>query len=45
MKTLIRFSRSGDSYFRAHPLHNLFSLVISFVLAVLAVLILTVSAK
>lgn len=45
MKTLMHFRRSGDSYFHAHPLHNLFSLVVSFVLAVLAVLILTVSAK
>jgi hypothetical protein len=45
MKTLMHFRRSGDSYFHAHPLHTLFSLVVSFVLAVLAVLILTVSAK
>lgn len=45
MKTLIHFRRPGDSYFRAHPLHALFSLVASFVLAVLAVLILTVPAK
>ena len=45
MKTLLHFSGSGDSYFRAHPLHTLFSLVVSFVLVVLAVLIFTVSAK
>ena len=45
MKTPIHFSRSGDSYFRAHPHHTLFSLVVTFVLAVLAVLILAVSAK
>jgi hypothetical protein len=45
MKTLIHFGRSGDSAFRAHPHHSLFSLVVSFVLAVLAVLILAVSAK
>ena len=45
MKTLTHFSRFGDSYFRPHPHHTLFSLVISFVLAVLAVLILAVSAK
>ena len=29
MKTLLHFSGSGDSYFRAHPLHTLFSLVVS----------------
>jgi hypothetical protein len=45
MKTLIHLGKSGDSCFRAHPYHNLFSLVISFVLAVLAVLILAVTAK
>jgi hypothetical protein len=45
MKPLMHFRRSGDSFFHAHPFHNLFSFVVSFVLAVLAVLILTVSAK
>jgi hypothetical protein len=45
MKTQMHFSRSGDSYFRAHPHHTLFSFVVSFVLAVLAVLIFAVSAK
>jgi hypothetical protein len=45
MKTLIHFGRSGNSYFRAHPHHTLFSLVASFVLAVLAMLILAVTAK
>jgi hypothetical protein len=45
MKTLLHFGRSGGSYFRAHPHHSLFSLVASFVLAALAVLILAVSAK
>ena len=45
MKTLTHLSRSGDSYFRAHPHHTLFSLVVSVVLAVLAVLIFAVSAK
>ena len=44
MKTL-HFRRSGDSYFHAHRHHNLFYLVVNFILAVLAVLILTVSAK
>jgi len=45
MKTLIHFSRSGDSFFRPHPHHTLFSLVVTFVLAVLAVLLLAVTAK
>ncbi len=45
MRTLEHFRRSGDSHFHAHPFHNLFALVVSFVLAVLAVLTLTVSAK
>jgi hypothetical protein len=45
MKTLTHFSSSGDGYFRAHPHHTLFSLVVSFVLAVLAVLIFAVPAK
>jgi hypothetical protein len=45
MKTLLHFRETHDSYFHPHPLHTVFSLVISFVLALLAVLILTVSAK
>jgi hypothetical protein len=45
MKTPTRFGRSDDRYFRAHPHHHLFSLIASFVLAVLAVLILAVTAK
>jgi hypothetical protein len=45
MKTLIHFGRSSDSYFRPHPHHTLFSLVVTFVLAVLAVLLFAVTAK
>jgi hypothetical protein len=45
MNLLMHFRRSGDSFFHAHPFHNLLSLVVSFVLVVFAVLILTVSAK
>jgi len=45
VKPLIHFSKPGDSYFRAHPLQTVFSLVAAFVLAVLAVLILAVPAK
>ncbi|HLM82138.1 MAG TPA: hypothetical protein VK302_16165 [Terriglobales bacterium] len=44
MKTLTH-SRFGDSDFREHPFHTLFLLVVGFVLAILAVLILTVPAK
>ena len=45
MKTLIHFSGHGDSYFHAHPLHATFSLIASFVLAVLVVLMLVLSAR
>ncbi len=45
MKTLRHFSGSGESHFRAHPFHTLFLLVVSLVLAILAVLIFTVPAK
>ena len=45
MKTLMHIGRSGDRYFRPHPHHTLLSLVVTFVLAVLAVLILAVTAK
>jgi len=43
MKTLIHLRRRGDSYF--HPQHAIFSLVASFVLAALVVLILVSSAR
>jgi len=45
MKTLIHLKRHGDGYFHFHPLHAMFSLVASFVLAVLVVLILVSSAR
>ena len=45
MKPPTYFRRSGDTYFRPHPHHHLFALIASFVLAVLAVLILAVTAK
>lgn len=45
MKTLIHFKRHGDGYFHVHPLHAMFSLVASFVLAVLIVLVLASSAR
>jgi hypothetical protein len=45
MKTLIHLKRHGNSHFHLHPQHALFSLVASFVLAVLVVLILVSSAR
>jgi hypothetical protein len=45
MKTLIHLKRHGDSYFHLHPQHVILSLVASFVLAVLVVLILASSAR
>jgi hypothetical protein len=45
MKTSIHFKRHGDSYFHLHPLHAVFSLIASFVLAVLIVLMLVPSAR
>ena len=45
MKTPIHFKRHGDSYFHLHPLHAVFSLIASFVLAVLIVLMLVRSAR
>jgi hypothetical protein len=45
MRVLVHFRRLGPRHFREHDLHTLFSFIASFVLAVLAVLILTVSAK
>jgi hypothetical protein len=45
MRNLEHFRRSGDSHFHAHPFHTVFVLVAGFVLAVLAVLTFTVSAR
>jgi hypothetical protein len=45
MKTLIHLKRHGDGYFHVHPLHAMFALVGSFVLAVLIVLVLVSSAR
>jgi len=45
MKTLIHFRRHGGSYFHLHPLHGAFSLIASFVLAVLIVLTLVSSVR
>jgi hypothetical protein len=45
MKTLIHLKSHGNTYFHFHPQLALFSLVASFVLAVLVVLILVSSAR
>jgi hypothetical protein len=45
MKTLIHLKRHGNPHFHLDPQHALFSLVASFVLAVLVVLILGSSAR
>jgi hypothetical protein len=45
MKTLMHLKGHGNSNFHLHPQHALFSLVASFVLAVLVVLILVSSAR
>ncbi len=45
MRPLEHLRRSDDSHLHAHPFHTLFALVVGFVLTVLAVLTLTVSAK
>jgi len=45
MKTAIHLKRRGDSYFHLNPLHAVFSLIASFVLAVLIVLMLVSSAR
>jgi hypothetical protein len=45
MKTLIHLSRHEGRYFHLHPLHVMFSLLASFVVAVLIVLMLASSAR
>jgi hypothetical protein len=45
MKTSIHFKRHLDSYFHVHPLHTVFSLVATFVFAVLIMLMLVSSAR
>jgi hypothetical protein len=45
MKTSIHSKRPVDSYFHMHPSHAVFSLIASFVLAVLIVLTLVSAAR
>lgn len=44
MKTSLHLKRHEDKYFHLHAWHSLFSLVATFVLAVLMVLVLVTSA-
>jgi hypothetical protein len=45
MKTLTHFRTHDDRYFHWHPLHAMFALMASAMLAVLMLLILVVSAS
>jgi len=45
MKTLLHFRTHWGSYFHMHQLHGIFLFITSFLLAVLAVLVLVSSAK
>ena len=45
MKTLTHSTRHDDNYFHVHPLHATFSLILSLLLALLAVLMLVSSAR
>jgi hypothetical protein len=45
MKTMIHLKGHGNRGFHLHPQHEVFSLLASFVLAVLVVLILVMSAR
>ena len=45
MRTLMHFRMHRESYFHAHPLHGTFSLIASFALAGLVVLMLVLSAR
>jgi hypothetical protein len=45
MRTLIHLQSHGNSHFHFHPQHALFSLIASFVLALLIMLVLVPSAR
>jgi len=45
MKTLMHYKWHGNAYFHVHPLHAMFALAASFVLAVLIVLVRVASAR
>jgi hypothetical protein len=45
MRTLLHFRTHDGGYFHSHPLHPVFSLIATFVLSVLIVLVLVSSAR
>ncbi|HXY16361.1 MAG TPA: hypothetical protein VEI26_17860 [Terriglobales bacterium] len=45
MKTLLHFKTHDGGYFHTHPLTSVFSLIASFALSVLLVLVLVSSAR
>jgi len=45
MRPLLHFRTHDSGYFHSHPLHSLFSLIASFALAALIVLVLVSSAR
>jgi hypothetical protein len=45
MRTLLHFRTHDGGYFHSHPFHSAFSLIASFVLAMLIVLLLVSSAR
>jgi hypothetical protein len=45
MRTLLHFKTHDGGYFHIHPFHSAFSLIASFVLAMLIVLLLVTTAR
>ncbi|HXX28193.1 MAG TPA: hypothetical protein VEI99_06985 [Terriglobales bacterium] len=45
MKPLLHFRIHNERYFHSHPLHGTFSLITTFVMAMLIVLLLVMSAR
>jgi hypothetical protein len=45
MRTLLHFKTHDGGYFHSHPFHSIFSLIASFVLSALIVLVLVTSAR
>jgi hypothetical protein len=45
MRTLLHFKTHDGGYFHSHPLHSVFSLIASFILSVLIVLLLVSTAR
>jgi hypothetical protein len=45
MRTLLHFRTHDGGYFHSHPFHSVFSLIASFILSMLIVLVLVSSAR